>query len=116
MSKYEIDEQYDEQINLFDSIADDSDEKKILKKLAMAVNDQQNRVDIVDTVKDVIEKCRILENDDKSAKFVIKQIGKAQSFLVDALNHFDEETELEGIKEQLDSVGRLIQQLRRKVE
>ncbi|MBE0338714.1 hypothetical protein [Paenibacillus sp. 23TSA30-6] len=116
LDNYEIDEQYDEQLNLFESIADESDEKKILKKLAMAVNDQQNREDIVDTVKDVIEKRRILENDDKSAKFVIKQIGKAQSFLLDALNHFDEETELEGITEQLESVSRLIQQLRGKVE
>lgn len=104
----------DDQLDLLSGLLEETDEKKNLRKLALAVNDLENKEDVLAVVKDVIERQRAIETDKKNSKFVIKQIGKAQSFLTDALNHFDDTTDTRGINEQLDSIQRLIDDLRRK--
>lgn len=107
-------EENDDQLELLSGLIEETDDKKKLRKLALAVNDLENKDDVLAVVKDVIERQRAYETDKKNAKFVIKQIGKAQSFLTDALNHFDDTTDIRGINEQLDSIQRLINDLRGK--
>ncbi|MFA4133863.1 MULTISPECIES: hypothetical protein [unclassified Brevibacillus] len=113
---YEIKEEEVDQIDLLSGIVEYPEEKKTLRKLALAVNDLENKEDVLAVVKDVIERQRASESDKKNSKFVIKQIGKAQSSLTDALNHYDENTDSRGINEQLDSIQRLVNDLRKKVQ
>ncbi|WP_445478302.1 hypothetical protein ACULLL_18840 [Lysinibacillus irui] len=114
LDEYELDENYDENLDLFGG-TEESAEQLLKRKLALAVNDKKNNKDVIAVVKDVIERQRIIESDHKNAKFVLKAIGKAHSFLNDALNHFDEDTDTAGIENQLESIEDVIRQLREKV-
>jgi hypothetical protein len=114
LDKYVLEEEDDDQLDLLSGLIEESDDKKMMRKLALAVNDLENKGDVLAVVKDVIERQRAVETDKKNSKFVIKQIGKAQSFLTDALNHYDGNTDTKGINEQLDSVQRLVDELRKK--
>lgn len=116
LDKYVIDNENDDQIDLLSGLIDESEDKTILRKLAMAVNDLDNKEDVLAVVKDVIERQRARDTDKKNSKFVLKQIGKAQSLLIDALNSYDNNTDSVGIIEQINSVQRLIDKLREKAE
>ena len=56
-------EENDDQLELLSGLIEETDDKKKLRKLALAVNDLENKDDVLAVVKDVIERQRAYETD-----------------------------------------------------
>lgn len=89
----------------------ESDFEEDLINLVQTLDKEENRENVVEIVKDVID----AEEDRKQRYTVIQKIQRANSLLQDAVNMFDENTEVEGIEAQLDSIESHISELREKL-
>lgn len=82
-----------------------------LIQLAQTLDKEENREIVVDVIKDVVE----AEDDRKLRYTVIQKIQRASALLQDALNIFDDNTEVEGIDSQLEAIETHITKLKGKL-
>lgn len=88
-----------------------SDFEVDLINLAQTLDKEENRENVVHITKDVID-----AEDDRQQRFtVIQKIQRANSLLQDAVNMFDDDTEVEGIQSQLETIETHIEELKGKL-
>ena len=86
--------------NLDGGLLGESNFEEDLINLAQTIDKEENRENIVQIVKDVID----AEDDRKQRYTVIQKIQRANTLLQDAINMFDDDTERDGIELQLESI------------
>lgn len=121
-SKAMITEEYD-QMHLFEEISvDDADLKskrdkvELLEKELKAIQDENNRRIILDTIKDTIEREKNLLEASNKENFVLRQLAKANANIQDAINGYNEKTKTTGIEIQIDSILENLEKLKSKVK
>ncbi|OPD49315.1 hypothetical protein [Bacillus thuringiensis] len=106
----------EEQMSIDDEDFDDgllggSDFELNLINLAQTLDKEENRENVVHITKDVID-----AEDDRQQRFtVIQKIQRANSLLQDAVNMFDDDTEVVGIQSQLEAIETHIEELKGKL-
>ncbi|MBG9773929.1 hypothetical protein [Brevibacillus laterosporus] len=88
-----------------------SDFEVDLINLAQTLDKEENRENVVHVVKDVID----AEDDRQQRYTVIQKIQRANTLLQDAVNMFDDNTEVEGIQSQLETIENHIEELKGKL-
>lgn len=89
----------------------DSDFEEDLINLALTLDKEENRENVVQVVKDVID-----AEDDRRQRFtVIQKVQRANTLLQDAITMFDDDTEREGIDLQLESIKAHVAELEGKL-
>ncbi|WP_060209924.1 hypothetical protein [Sporosarcina koreensis] len=98
-------------VGLDDGLLGDSYFEEDLINLAQTLNKEENRENVVQVVKDVID----AEDDRRQRYTVIQKIQRANTLLQDAINMFDDDTEREGIDLQLESIETHVAELKGKL-
>ncbi len=79
----------------------------------VAVEDEKNSTKIREIVIDIVEGEIAREKEQKRTDFVLAQVRKASTALIEALNGITESTDKTGIANQLDSISKSVEQLRK---
>ena len=91
-------------------------ETNLNQEILKLLEDEENRVTIREIVLDVIQSQKLKELEKKKKNFVLTQLKKANSALLDALNNFNLETNKKGVKEQLKSIATNLSKLEAKID
>lgn len=95
----------------FDILGGDEDESK-LENLAIVVSNTEYQEQILDVVRDVIDEEKEREKDRRNKNFVIGRVQKANTYLTEAVACFANDSEVNGMTEQLDAIEDAVRQLR----
>ena len=79
----------------------------------VAVEDEKNSTKIREIVIEIVEGEIAREKEQKRTDFVLAQVRKASTALIEALNGITESTDKTGIANQLDSISKSVEQLRK---
>ncbi|EMT54685.1 hypothetical protein I532_03735 [Brevibacillus borstelensis AK1] len=100
-----------DQADRYDILGGDNDEST-LENLAIVVSNFEHQEQILEVVRDVIDEEKEREKDRRNKNFVMGRVQKANTYLTEAVACFDNNSEVNGINEQLDAIEDAVRQLR----